>query len=283
MTDSLRFEDTTPNEVLLDDELHPMVVFPKTYWFFQSHGREGLDALALYLHLMATALLQNNRRVFATDSYLRQGLAIGQTKLVRMKAFLARHGLIGYFQERDQSTGRYISKANGGRTFIHVMYKSFDVVASHLETEAPGTTATMETEAPDRSSSLPLPGPTGAPVTENKYPAGTEIPCSNIERPHTPPTRSSTGEEKKKRLARRTTADATHPTLDVPMNQKRYDHICAEDGKATVDRAIQSRLDWEASKGKAPAKDYAAAAATWIANEQKWSRNGGVDAILDAI
>lgn len=97
-------------------------------------------------------------------------------------------------------------------------------------------------------------------------------------------TNSSDGEEKNKRPSRRKTADATHPTLDVPMNQKRYDNLVAEYGQGTVDRAIQSRLDWEASKGKSPAKDYAAAAANWIANEAKWAEAAGRDdAILKAI
>ena len=69
-------------------------------------------------------------------------------------------------------------------------------------------------------------------------------------------------------------ADARHPKLDVPMNQKRYDSLCEKHGSDVVDDAIQSRLDWETAKGKQGAKDYAAAAANWLRNEEKWEVNG---------
>lgn len=55
-----------------------------------------------------------------------------------------------------------------------------------------------------------------------------------------------------------------HPTLDLPMNQTRYDHLCSEHGKRLVDWAMQARFDWEGTNGKTAAKDYASAASGWI-------------------
>jgi len=63
------------------------------------------------------------------------------------------------------------------------------------------------------------------------------------------------------------TADSTHPVHGVPINQARYNNLCAEYGQTIVDSTIQKRLDWEATNGKRPALDYAAAIANWIAKD----------------
>jgi len=57
---------------------------------------------------------------------------------------------------------------------------------------------------------------------------------------------------------------ASHETLGVPVGVTRYSSLCDLWGKARVDAAIQSRMDWEDSKGKPKARDYAAAAARWL-------------------
>jgi len=57
---------------------------------------------------------------------------------------------------------------------------------------------------------------------------------------------------------------ATHETLGVPIGATRYSSLCDLWGKVTVDKSIQARMDWEDSKGKPKAKDYAAAAARWL-------------------
>ena len=106
----------------LDENLRPIVVFPKTYRFFLAHGRIGIEALSLYLHLIFTAELQHNNQVWAVDTYLRNGLAIGERKLKQLKAFLKSHGLIAYVQERDPETGRYRPKKEGGKVYIRVNY-----------------------------------------------------------------------------------------------------------------------------------------------------------------
>ena len=75
---------------------------------------------------------------------------------------------------------------------------------------------------------------------------------------------------KNKTRKQKGSADAQHPTLEVPMNQSRYDKLCQEHGSDVVDDAIQARLDWEATKGRAAAKDYASAAANWLRKDSQF-------------
>ncbi len=72
----------------------------KTYKLFLAHGRLGMEALALYMHLIFTARLQGMNRIKATDKYLMKGLQIGERKLRSLKAFLKTLGLIDYIQDR---------------------------------------------------------------------------------------------------------------------------------------------------------------------------------------
>lgn len=72
----------------------------KTYKLFLAHGRLGMEALALYMHLIFTARLQGSNRIKATDKYLMNGLQIGERKLRSLKAFLKTLGLIDYVQDR---------------------------------------------------------------------------------------------------------------------------------------------------------------------------------------
>lgn len=58
-----------------------------------------------------------------------------------------------------------------------------------------------------------------------------------------------------------------HPTISVPINRTRYDTLCEQHGRRKVDEAIQAYSDWEATRGKKPARDYAAAAANWLRKE----------------
>lgn len=61
----------------------------------------------------------------------------------------------------------------------------------------------------------------------------------------------------------RTRAKPRHPTLDVPMNQARYDTLCAEYGKTVADDYMERVKDWTAANGKRTV-DYAARAANWM-------------------
>ncbi len=58
-------------------------------------------------------------------------------------------------------------------------------------------------------------------------------------------------------------AKPRHPTLDVPMNQTRYDNLCQKYRQAAVDDYMERVKDWAASKGKRIV-DYACAAAGWL-------------------
>ena len=70
-------------------------------------------------------------------------------------------------------------------------------------------------------------------------------------------------EQKRDKSANRV-KKAPHETLGVPVGVTRYSSLCEIWGKARVDAAIQARMDWEDSKGKPKARDYAAAAARWL-------------------
>ncbi len=87
----------------------------------------------------------------------------------------------------------------------------------------------------------------------------TETPVTGAETPQSIVEYSRVKERKEEKSAK-----TRHPTLDVPMNQTRYTSLCKKFGKATVDEAIQERIDWENGKGKPKAKDYASAAASWM-------------------
>jgi uncharacterized phage protein (TIGR02220 family) len=113
-----------PVRIEKHEDLSPILIFPATYGFFLAHGRVGHEALGLYIHLISTAERQHNNRVWADDVYLRKGLGIGQKKLLTLKRFLHDHKLISYHQERDEVTGRYKSREQGGKKFIRVLYMS---------------------------------------------------------------------------------------------------------------------------------------------------------------
>lgn len=118
------FEPGEPIRAEKHEDLAPILIFPETYRFFLAHGRIGHEALGLYIHLIWTSERQHNNRVWADDAYLRNGLCIGQVKLKKLKGFLREHNLIAYHQERDEVTGRYVSRGQGGKRYIKVLYKS---------------------------------------------------------------------------------------------------------------------------------------------------------------
>ena len=74
----------------------------KLYKFFIAKRKEGsIDAMNLYFHYMFTARLQGETSIRADDIYIRNGIGFGKEKLKKAKAFLKRHGLIDYKQEKD--------------------------------------------------------------------------------------------------------------------------------------------------------------------------------------
>jgi hypothetical protein len=74
-------------------------------------ARVSAAGRALYFHLLYTARRQKTNVVKATDTYLKNGIGIGDTKLKKAKAELKKLDLIKYVKRRDHSgkiTGFYI-------------------------------------------------------------------------------------------------------------------------------------------------------------------------------
>lgn len=81
------------------------------YEMFLSYGRDGIEAMNVYIHLMYTAKLQGTNSVYANDIYIRNGIHIGSDKLSKAKALLYKMGLIKTIDRRDENgkiVGKYI-------------------------------------------------------------------------------------------------------------------------------------------------------------------------------
>lgn len=81
------------------------------YKLFMSYGKIGMDAYLLYSHLMFTARLQKTNKVFANNTYLRQGLNWSKEKLQKAKNLLYDLNLIKTKQRKDKAgkfCGNYI-------------------------------------------------------------------------------------------------------------------------------------------------------------------------------
>lgn len=72
------------------------------YEFFLAHGKDGGEALRLFLHYQYTARRQGTNRVWANDAYVRKGLKWGSDKLIHAKKFLIEHKLIAVIQGKDK-------------------------------------------------------------------------------------------------------------------------------------------------------------------------------------
>ncbi|MDD5065282.1 MAG: hypothetical protein PHQ35_11065 [Phycisphaerae bacterium] len=80
----------------------------------------------------------------------------------------------------------------------------------------------------------------------------------------------------------KTRSDAVHPKYGVPMNAKRYETLCDEYDKSTVDEYVKRAVNYVAAKGKVPYKDYAAAAANFMSRDnvpKKIKSTGAADEI----
>ena len=64
-------------------------------------------------------------------------------------------------------------------------------------------------------------------------------------------------------------ADAKHHTLNVPINQTRYDNLCNTYSQPVIDEYIQRAIDYCNSKGKRYYSDFAAAAAQYIKRDER--------------
>lgn len=76
------------------------------YKLFMSYGKIGIDAMTLYMHLMFTARLQATNKVWANNTYVRQGLKWSKERLLKAKSLLFDLDLISQEQIKDE-TGRF--------------------------------------------------------------------------------------------------------------------------------------------------------------------------------
>jgi len=74
------------------------------YEFFMAHGKEGMLAMRVYLHLLYTYRRQNLRSVWATNSYIAKGTKLGLNSVQRAKTFLKNHRMIDYRVDLDEKT-----------------------------------------------------------------------------------------------------------------------------------------------------------------------------------
>ena len=81
-----------------------IVLSASQYEFFISNGKEGIDAMTLYLHLLYTARLQKTNQIWANNSYLMKGLKWGEAKVKKAKSFLKKNDFIEYVAHRKKTT-----------------------------------------------------------------------------------------------------------------------------------------------------------------------------------
>ena len=73
------------------------------YKAFLKRGKDGIEALAVYQHLLFTYRLQHTNQIWATDEYIAKGVHIGLVKVRKCKSILKSMGLIDYIQKRDKN------------------------------------------------------------------------------------------------------------------------------------------------------------------------------------
>lgn len=93
--------------VALEEELSPIIIPLSLYRFFLANGKIGREAKAVWEHLVYTARLQETNQVKATNTYIQNGLELGERKVKQLKSWLKKHGLISYVQRKDDK-GRII-------------------------------------------------------------------------------------------------------------------------------------------------------------------------------
>ena len=86
------------------------------YGMFIAHGKEGIDAMNVYIHLYYTAKKQHTNQVWAAARYLKKGLTMGHDRIKKAKSFLHKKGLISYIQKQDPETGKL------EKTYIKINY-----------------------------------------------------------------------------------------------------------------------------------------------------------------
>jgi hypothetical protein len=107
------------------------------YKFFMSRLKEGgRDAMLLYMHLQFTARMQGTKSIKANNVYLMRGLSMGKEKIKKAKAFLHKHGMIDYKQERNED-----GTVGEGYIIVHMATGGPEIIPAAQETGLPADRA----------------------------------------------------------------------------------------------------------------------------------------------
>lgn len=96
------------NGLVFNNDEDFLVVTIAKYKLFIAHGAVGVDAFAMYNHLMFTAKMQPTKSVLAVNSYLMKGLSMSRARVQKAKALLEQFQLITPILRRDKKTGKII-------------------------------------------------------------------------------------------------------------------------------------------------------------------------------
>ena len=112
------------------------------YRAFLARGRRGLTTLSVYQHLLFSYRLQKTDVVHATNTYLQNGLHIGERKLEGAKKLLREMGIIGKpIRKRDEK----------GRTIKGQVYVKLNLLPN------PGPSIPAESAVMEKSPKLSIP------------------------------------------------------------------------------------------------------------------------------
>lgn len=88
--------------ISIDEDQLPAITLG-VYRAFLKRGKDGMEALAVYQHLLFTYRIQHTNQIWATDEYIAKGVHIGLVKVRKCKSILKSMGLIDYIQKRDKN------------------------------------------------------------------------------------------------------------------------------------------------------------------------------------
>lgn len=161
MVDEINYD-----EIGIDVEHDILFLTVSKYKLFLSHGKNGMDALTLYLHLMFTARLQKTNCVKANNIYIRQGLNWTKERLRKAKNLLFDFDLVSQIQRKDKKTGKFTGfylEIKTKTSFLEL--KTSDLKTSHVENQTGGF---LTSNALTNKQMLKQKNKDGASHTDNK-------------------------------------------------------------------------------------------------------------------
>ena len=99
MSDSLITEGAT---VIREGWTLPIILSLGEYAFFMANGKEGMDALQVYMHLLWVSSRQATNQVWATNTYIERGISMSPKRVKKAKSFLRKAGKISDLVRRNE-------------------------------------------------------------------------------------------------------------------------------------------------------------------------------------